>query len=50
MQILPPTLLDPKAPSPHITGQKGDPGDPGVPGPAGVAGQRVSHQLLDNVK
>ena len=47
MQIVPPTLLDPKAPLPHLTGQKGDQGDPGNPGPGGVPGQRVSQELLD---
>lgn len=46
MQIIPPTLLDPKAPPPHLTGLKGDQGDPGSPGPQGVAGQRVSRELL----
>ena len=46
MQIIPPTLLDPKAPPPHLTaGQKGDQGDPGVAGPQGVPGRRVSHSL-----
>lgn len=45
--MIPPNLLDPKAPSPHLTGVKGDRGDPGPPGRAGVPGRRVSNNLED---
>ena len=41
-QIIPPSLLDPKAPSPQLQGEKGEIGDPGPPGPRGVPGKRVS--------
>ena len=40
--MIPPNLLDPKAPPPHLTGVKGDRGEPGRPGRPGVAGRRVS--------
>lgn len=39
--MIPPNLLDPKAPPPHLTGEKGERGDPGPPGPQGIPGQRV---------
>lgn len=38
---MPPGMFDPKGPSPHLLGVKGDRGDPGPPGPIGPPGQRV---------
>lgn len=47
LQILPPSLFDPKGPPPLLQGVKGERGDKGPPGPHGPDGNRVSLRVSE---